>query len=126
MKKTLKKLAGYAGGILTAGAPLLAFGAPPPLPPTPFNNIDFIINQSGPICTIFRYIFFILILIAVIFILVAAFKYLTSAGDPEKVKGANKQIIFAAVAIIVALIARVIPNIALGIIGGTATSVTSC
>lgn len=46
-------------------------------------------------------IFFI---VAIIFILVAAFNFLTAQGDPEKVKNARTQIIWACVAIAIALI----------------------
>ncbi len=46
-------------------------------------------------------IFFIM---AIIFILVAAFNFLTAQGDPEKIKSARTQIIWACVAIAIALI----------------------
>ncbi len=56
-------------------------------------------------------IFFIM---AVFFILLAAFTFLTAQGDPEKVKSARDQIIWAVVAIIVALLsvgaAQIIKN----------------
>ena len=54
--------------------------------------------------TIVSWMFTIFLIIAVIFIIWAAFKYLTSGGDPEGVKDATKMVIYAAVAIAVALL----------------------
>ena len=52
-----------------------------------------------------RWIYIIFFIIAVLFIIFAAFTYLTSAGDPEKVGTAKSQLIYAAIAIAVALLA---------------------
>lgn len=49
-----------------------------------------------------------LIAISVLFIIYAAFIYLTSAGDVEKVKKANKIILYTAIAIAVGLLSRAI------------------
>ncbi len=46
---------------------------------------------------------------AVFFILYAAFLYLTAAGDPEKVKKASKTLLYAVVAVVVAIIAWSLP-----------------
>ncbi len=67
-------------------------------PTTISGTVDVIKN-------IVKWIYIIFFIIAVMFILFAAFTYLTAAGDPEKVKTAHSQIIYAAVAIVVALIA---------------------
>jgi heme/copper-type cytochrome/quinol oxidase subunit 2 len=72
------------------------------------------INQTGPttvsgavdvIKNVVKWVYIIFFIIAVLFILLAAFTYLTAGGDAEKVKSAHNQIIYAAVAIVVALIA---------------------
>jgi len=52
-----------------------------------------------------RWIYILFFIIAVLFIIFAAFTYLTSGGDPEKVGNAKNQLIYAAVAIAVALLA---------------------
>ncbi len=104
-------------------APLLAFGGAagaPVIPPTPP------VLQSLPafkifICTvIFAWFFTFLMVLAVIFVLVAAYKYLTAGGDPEKVKAASNILIYAAIAIIVALFARGLPLLVNSLIGGGA------
>ena len=62
------------------------------------------------ICTVVvNWLFTFLILLVVVFVLIAAFKYLTAAGDPEKVKAASSSLIYAGVAVVVALLARGLP-----------------
>lgn len=67
--------------------------------------------------TAINWIFSILLIVAVIFILLAAFSYLFSAGDPEKVKTAQSRLIYAAVAIGVGLIAEGIQFIVRQLVG---------
>jgi formate-dependent nitrite reductase membrane component NrfD len=55
--------------------------------------------------------FTFLIVLAIVFVLVAAFKYLTAAGDPEKVKSASHTLIYAAVAVVIAILAKGVPLI---------------
>jgi heme/copper-type cytochrome/quinol oxidase subunit 2 len=54
---------------------------------------------------IVRWVYIIFFVIAVLLIIFAAFTYLTAAGNEEKVKKAKDMIIYAAVAIVVALLA---------------------
>lgn len=55
---------------------------------------------------------------AVIFILIAAFKYLTAAGKPENIQTAHKMLIWAAVAVAIALIAVGATQIIKSFLGG--------
>ena len=73
-------------------------GITPTGPTTVSGTVDVIKN-------IVRWVYIIFFIVAVLFILMAAFTYLTAGGDAEKVKTAHNQIIYAAVAIVVALIA---------------------
>ena len=59
-------------------------------------------------------------IIATIFIILAAFKYLTAQGDQEKVKAAKSMLIYAIVAIVIALVAGGVANIIGNLIGGGA------
>ena len=52
-----------------------------------------------------RWIYIIFFVVAVMFILFAAFNYLTAGGDAEKITTAKNQLIYAAIAIVVALLA---------------------
>lgn len=54
--------------------------------------------------TVVQYTYTIFFIVAIIFIIVAAFNFLTAQGDPEKIKGARAQILWACVAIVIALI----------------------
>jgi hypothetical protein len=86
------------------------------LPPPPATDIGGVWTL---ICKIFGYLFYALVLATIFFVILAAFKYLTAGGDPEKVKAANQQLLFAAVAIVVGILARVLPGIAASLIGVT-------
>lgn len=124
MTKKLIKLAAPASAVALAALPYLAL-AQVNVPNSPINSINSIIGSNGLICKAFGYLFALLIIVAVIFVVVAAFKYLTAAGDPEKVKGANHQLIYAAIAIAVALIARAVPLI-VGSFIGASTGIGGC
>lgn len=65
---------------------------------------------------ILQYVYTAFFIVAVIFILVAAFNFLTAKGDPEKIKGARSQILWAVVAIAVALISVGAANIILSFV----------
>ncbi len=54
---------------------------------------------------IVRWVYIIFFIVAVLFILFAAFTYLSAGGDEEKVKTARNMIIYASIAILVALLA---------------------
>lgn len=56
--------------------------------------------------TLITWIFTLLLVLAVIFIIFAAFKYLTAGGEDEKIKSAHKMIVYAVVAIAVAFLAQ--------------------
>jgi hypothetical protein len=67
--------------------------------------------------TVTDWLFLGIVVIAGIMILIGAFNIVTAGGSPEKVNTGRSFIIFAAVGIIIALIAKLIPTIAKNIIG---------
>ena len=71
--------------------------------PTPVRDIQGIIRILN---TIINYFFTFLLIMATIFVFVAAYKYLTAAGNEEQVKSAHNTLIYAAVAIAVAFLAQ--------------------
>jgi magnesium-transporting ATPase (P-type) len=113
---------------LKFGAPVLALALPmiaaaqlqqPPISaPSNINNINQITGGAGIICVLINWVFWLLIVLTIVFVLYAAFLYLTAAGEPEKVKAASHTLLYAAVAVIVALIAKGLPLIVSGFIGG--------
>lgn len=107
MVTSFKKITASLTGMLPYVTPLLvsAQTAPPP----PITSVS---GLQAFICTIVvGWLFTFLVILAIIFVLWAAFKYLTAAGDPEKVKSASHSLIYAAVAIVVAILARGVPLI---------------
>ena len=56
--------------------------------------------------TLITWIFTLLLIFAVLFIIMAAFSYLTAGGDEEKVQKAHQKIIYAVIAIAVAFLAQ--------------------
>lgn len=122
MKKVTNFAKEFGLSIASLALPLLASAQiqQPPTgnAPAPYTNINQITGNAGIICTIINWIFWLLIVLTVIFVLRAAFSYLTAAGDPEKVKGAGTMLLYAAIAVVVALIAKGFPLIISSFIGG--------
>ncbi len=75
----------------------------------------------GLICTVVNWLFTFLIVLTILFIIVAAFIYVTAGGDPEKVRGATGWIIYAVVAIVIAVLAKGIPLIIGSFLGASFT-----
>lgn len=101
-----RKRYGTGIALALAGVPFVAFAAIDSLPAflKLLNDIQ-------------NWMFTFLLSLSVIFILVAAFIFLTSAGDPKKTEQAKNTIIYAVIAIVVAFLARAIVGIVSGILG---------
>jgi membrane-associated HD superfamily phosphohydrolase len=128
MKKVINFAKEFSPSILALVLPAMAFAQETPIAPVtsnvPQGNITSLQSVLQLFCTVFSWAFYFLIVLAVIFIIVAGFKYLTAAGDPEKVKAAGTMLIYTAVAIVVALLARAVPLIIGSFLG--ASGVSSC
>ena len=105
-----------------------AFQGPPGVsaPSSPINSVTNLTGPTGIFCIIVDWLFYLLLVAAVIFVLIAAFRYLTAAGDPEKVKAAGNTLLYAAIAVVVALLAKGIPIIASTFVGGTLGGFAGC
>ncbi len=90
---------------------LAQFGTGPGAQQLPSSPITTVTGVTGLFCTIMNWMFTILILVAIFYVLLAAFKFVTSNGDSEKTKKARDMIIYAAVAIAAAILAKGIPLI---------------
>jgi hypothetical protein len=62
--------------------------------------------------------FFILLAIAVFYIILAGIKFVTSGDNPDEVAKARSMILYAAVGIGVALLARAVPSMVKFVLGG--------
>lgn len=68
----------------------------------PIQSITGIYNVLS---TIVQYTYKIFFIVAILFILFAAFTFLTAQGDPQKINSAKNQILWASVAVAIALLA---------------------
>jgi hypothetical protein len=89
----------------------------------PITSVQGIINLM---CKVFDYMFYGLIALSIIIVVIAGFNYVTAGGDSEKVSKANKMILYAAIGIAIALVARGIPLIVANFLGASASGVSSC
>ncbi|MFA6365005.1 MAG: hypothetical protein WCW78_01250 [Candidatus Paceibacterota bacterium] len=96
--------------IASAIIPLATFAAPSSVGDI-YTYVQRIINWIA--------VFFFLL--AAIFILMAAYKYLTGKGDPEAVKEAQNMLIYAVVGIVVAGLAFALPNVVINFLNVTTT-----
>ena len=67
--------------------------------------------------TLTDWLFVILVVVAVIFIVLAGLQFITGGGDPTQVSAARTKLIFAAVGIGIALLARGLPAAIENLIG---------
>ena len=74
-------------------------------------------DLEGILETVRDWFFTIFLVVAVIFLIWAAFLYLTAAGDTEKVGKAKTALIYSIVAIAVALIAGSLPSLIENLLG---------
>jgi len=72
------------------------------------NDLSTTLNQVA------NYVVGILIIVAIFYILWAAYDFVTSSGSEEKVNGARRKIMYAAIGVIVALLAKGIVALVLG------------
>ncbi len=81
------------------------------------NNTQDLVNK---LCSLFSWMFTLLIILSSIMVLVGGYIYVTAGGDTEKVKTATKTLTFAAVGVVVGLAAKGFPNLVATLFGATA------
>lgn len=112
MKKTL--IVGLLASVMFVSFAGLVFAQLPgeikPLPNvvTTSGELFHVIKRAANI------IFTVLIIVAVIFILLAAFQFITGGGDAEQITSARGKLIWAAVGIGVAFLAQAVPTLLQG------------
>ena len=92
----------------------LALAQPVKLPKSPIQDVHDLPNLF---CTSLNWMFWGLMALTVAMVLIGGYRYVTAAGDPEKVRSANKILLFAVIAVAVALIAEGVPFIIATFIG---------
>lgn len=86
-------------------------------PPTVTNSQQL----GGVLCNVTNWMIYILIAVSILYIVYAAFLYVTGGDDAEKISSARKTITWAAVGVAVALLAASVPTLVSGITGGSIT-----
>jgi Type IV secretion system pilin len=77
-------------------------------------------------CSIVGWFFWIIIVISVIMVLVAAFDYVTAGDDTEKTSRGRKRLTYAAVGIAIALLAAGFPSIVASVFPNKVTATITC
>lgn len=93
----------------------LPSGFEPPLE-VPTTGADLI----GLITTAGNWVFAIFLAISLIYILLAAFQFITGGGEPEKISEARQKLIYAIIGIAIALVASGLDDIIRSVLGLTA------
>lgn len=109
MKANLLKIASVLAVAVLIFVPVISLAqtsVPIPGEEGPIANPE---EAIGFLDTILGWVARIFWIAAAFFIFVAAFKYLTAAGDPTKVKAASTMLLYAVVAIAVAILSWGIP-----------------
>lgn len=86
------------------------------------DNIEKIDDIYAYLKKLLEWVFGIFLSVAVVFIIWAGYIYMTGAGDEEKIRNARKRIVWAIVAIAVALLAGSIVLFIQNFLGGTGGS----
>jgi phosphoglycerol transferase MdoB-like AlkP superfamily enzyme len=84
-------------------SPIIVFAQTVSVLPTGPTSIEGILSIMD---TIVNWIFTIILVVAVIFILLAALQFLTAQGDPGKVASARQSVLYALIGVAVAFMAR--------------------
>ena len=103
MKKIVTSV---APALLLLGVATLAFATTEqtaPVGPQTVNELLAVLDK------VINFVFTALVIFSVIFIVLAAFQFVTAGADPAQVLQARQKLIWAAVGIIVALLARALP-----------------
>jgi len=72
------------------------------------SGLDTISGWVGVLLTVVQWVYTILFIVAVLFILLAAYNFVMSKGDPEKVGNAKKQLLYAVIGIAVGLLSYLV------------------
>lgn len=89
----------------------LNLSAPQGIPRIPTPPLTSVLDIQGLLCGLVLWVFWGLIVFSIVMFLMGGYRYVTSGGEPEKVSSANKTLLYAAIAVVVALVATGVPYI---------------
>jgi len=114
----MKKFIALAGILSLLAVPTIALGQA--TGSTPGQQVPVDAGFEATLNNIVDWLFTILLIVAVIAILIAAFFFITSAGDPEKVKTARQFVIYALIGVVIAVLAKGLVNFVSSIVAPAA------
>jgi hypothetical protein len=129
MYKVVQVLKTFGIPILSLVFPISALAAFATAPGGVIAPGNVLSNQSQipqSVCNVVDWLFYGLIVFSVIMVLIAAYGYLTSGGDPEKTKAAGQRLLYAAIAIIVGILAASFPYLVSSFLGGNISTNFGC
>ena len=93
---------------------------------------DYITKPACGLCCVLNtlynitdWVFVFLVAIAALFVVFGAFRYISSGGDPEKTKSGRNYILYAAIGLLIAFLAKAVPGLVKYLSGiGTGTTPT--
>lgn len=100
MKKTLFLLPALYFLFAISFSPIIFAAAGDPAE-SPIKSIADILKVLN---NVVKWIYIFFFVVAILFILFAAYQYLTSQGNPETIQKINKQIFYAVIAIVIAIV----------------------
>lgn len=83
-----------------------------------FNSIGDVVSKA---CQVVNYLYTGAIILTIVFVLLAAIKYITRGSDPKNVSDAHQQLLWAAIGFGIAVASAVIPKVIAAILGANAT-----
>jgi len=108
----------FSAGLSVQTAAGITVPPPPGVTTQPTSPVTQTSDISDLACGVLLWIFWLLIMFAIIMFFVGGYRYATSAGDPEKVQSANKTLLYAVIAVVVALCAWGVPTLIDSFLGG--------
>jgi hypothetical protein len=124
IKNWLCRFPGVAGTIVGMTAIIFAQSASGAAAPT--NIITNASDVTNLFCGALLWMFWGVIVLAVAMFLVGGYTYATSAGDAEKVGKATRTLTYAAIAVVVALVAAGVPVLVGSLFGVKAADLSAC
>ena len=88
-----------------------------------FSSIGDVVNKG---CYVVNVLFTGSVIVTIVFVLLAAIKYITKGSDPKEVSAAHQMLIWAAIGFGVAVAASVVPQFVASVLGDRAAGSYHC
>lgn len=110
----MKKIIPSLVAISLLAAPTLVLAQPVSAP-----ELEVCCGSNSILYRVMNWLFAILLIVAAIFIILAAYTFVTAQGDPDKVKTARNFVLYALIGVLVAFGARGLVSLVGTVAGGT-------